>query len=215
MRIMGIDQGIANMGYSILDDKALVAYGYISTNNKETIEQRLYSIYSRVEELILEYNPEIICCEKLFYTAPSGESRNKSASIIYTNMITGVLTCLAGKYGIEFRMFVPSMVKKAICNNGVAKKEEVIAKIKSMYSVQTLKSKAEHVCDSISIAYTCNKQNEENPEIRENFLISLSDRKQKSEENKIKLKALEDKRIKKEETEKSQAVKKSQKEKKK
>ena len=43
-------------------------------------------------------------------------NRNKSASIIYTNMITGVLACLAGEFEIELRMFVPSKVKKAVCD---------------------------------------------------------------------------------------------------
>ena len=167
MYILGIDQGIANMGYSILNDDKLITYGCINTNSNDSLEERFFSIYSQVKILIEEFKPEIICCEKLFYTSPKAGNRNKSASIIYTNMITGVLTVLAGEFKIELRQFVPSKVKKAICNDGKAQKDDVISKIKSMYNVDSTKTKYEHVCDSIAIAYTCYSENISNPEIHE------------------------------------------------
>jgi crossover junction endodeoxyribonuclease RuvC len=197
LKILGIDQGIANMGYAMLEDENLIAYGYISTTNEDTVEQRFYKIFLRLEDIILEYEPEIICCEKLFYSSPSKGARNKSASIIYTNMITGVLACIAGKYNIELRMFVPSMIKKAICDDGTAKKDDVIAKINELYSIDTLKTKAEHVCDSIAIAYTCSKQNKEHPEIRDEYLKTLNEKEKNKQKKHERMNILEDKRAKK------------------
>ena len=169
MYILGIDQGIANMGYSILENDKLITYGCINTNSNDSLEERFFSIYSQIKILIEEFKPEILCCEKLFYTSPKAGNRNKSASIIYTNMITGVLTVLAGEFSIELRQFVPSKVKKAICNDGKAQKDDVIAKIKSMYNVDSAKTKYEHVCDSIAIAYTCYIENISNPEIHDEY----------------------------------------------
>jgi len=169
MRILGIDQGIANMGYSILEDDKLITYGCINTTSKDFLEERFFIIYSRIKKIIEEYKPEVICCEKLFYTSPKEGNRNKSASIIYTNMITGVLAALCGEFEIELRMFVPSKVKKAVCDNGKAEKDEMITKIKSLYTVESDKTKYEHVCDSIAIAFTCYVENKENPEIRAEF----------------------------------------------
>lgn len=169
MRILGIDQGIANMGYSILEDDKLITYGCINTTSKDFLEERFFVIYSRLKKIIEEYKPEIICCEKLFYTSPKEGNRNKSASIIYTNMITGVLAALCGEFSIELRMFVPSKVKKAVCNNGKAEKDDMITKIKSLYPVESDKTKYEHVCDSIAIAFTCYIENKEAPEIRKAF----------------------------------------------
>lgn len=169
MRILGIDQGIANMGYSILEDDKLITYGCINTTSKDFLEERFFVIYSRLKKIIEEYKPEVVCCEKLFYTSPKEGNRNKSASIIYTNMITGVLAALCGEFNIELRMFVPSRVKKAVCDNGKAEKDDMIAKIKSLYPVESEKTKYEHVCDSIAIAFTYYVENKESPEIREEF----------------------------------------------
>lgn len=182
MRILGIDQGIANLGYSILEEDKLITYGCINTNSKDIIEDRFFIIYDRLKSIIENYHPSIICCEKLFYTSPQKGNRNKSASIIYTNMITGVLSVLAGQFNIELRMFVPSKVKKALCDNGKAQKDEIITKIKSLYEVETDKTKYEHVCDSIAIAYTCYIENKENPSIRKEF----EDYKKTKEEKRLK-----------------------------
>lgn len=183
MRILGIDQGIANMGYSILEDDKLITYGCINTTSKDFIEQRFFIIYSKLKTIIEEYKPQVICCEKLFYTSPKEGNRNKSASIIYTNMITGVLAALCGEFNIELRMFVPSKVKKAVCDNGKAEKEEMISKIKSLYPVESEKTKYEHVCDSIAIAFTCYIENKENPEIRKEFEDNKTLRLKKINEN--------------------------------
>lgn len=179
MRILGIDQGIANMGYSILEDDKLITYGCINTTSKDFLEQRFFIIFSKLKTIIEEYKPEVICCEKLFYTSPKDGNRNKSASIIYTNMITGVLAALAGEFDIELRMFVPSRVKKAVCDNGKAEKDDMITKIKSLYPVEVDKTKYEHVCDSIAIAYTCYIENKETPEIRKEFEDNKNFRREK------------------------------------
>ena len=169
MYILGIDQGIANLGYSIFNDEELITYGCINTSSNDILAHRFYSLYLQIKDIILKYNPEIICCEKLFYTSPKMGNRNKSASIIYTNMITGVLACLAGEFEIELRMFVPSKVKKAVCDNGKATKDDVINKIVSTYGIDSKKTKYEHVCDSIAIAHTCFIDNKENGSIRKEF----------------------------------------------
>lgn len=154
MRILGIDQGIAHLGYSIVEDGELITYGCIVTTSKKNIQTRFFDIEQKLSEIIKTYNPEVICCEKLFYTAQKKGKRNKSASIVYTNMVTGVIITLAGKFNLLFEMFVPGQVKKSICDNGKATKDEVISKIKELYEIESPKANKEHICDSISIALT-------------------------------------------------------------
>lgn len=176
MYILGIDQGIAHLGYAVMKDKELIEYGCITTNSNDIIEQRFFSLYNDIKQLIIKYQPEAICCEKLFYTSPKAGNRNKSASIIYTNMITGVLAALCGEFEIELRQFVPSKVKKALCDNGKASKEDIEAKIASIYKVETEITKYEHVCDSIAIAYTCFIENENDSTLRNEFETYRNDR---------------------------------------
>jgi len=154
MRILGIDQGIAHLGYCILEDEELITYGCLTTTNKKSIQNRFYTIEDKLSDIIKEFSPEAICCEKLFFTPPRPGQRNKSASIVYTNMITGVIISLAGRFDLEFNMFVPGTVKKTICDNGRATKNEVIKKIGETYEIECPKSNKEHICDAISIAIT-------------------------------------------------------------
>ena len=169
MYILGIDQGIAHLGYAVMKDKKLIEYGCITTNSNDIIEQRFFSLYNDIKQLIIKYQPEAVCCEKLFYTSPKAGNRNKSASIIYTNMITGVLASLCGEFEIELRQFVPSKVKKALCNNGKASKEDIESRIASLYRVETETTKYEHVCDSIAIAYTYFIENDADKTARNEF----------------------------------------------
>jgi crossover junction endodeoxyribonuclease RuvC len=205
MIVLGIDQGLSDCGYSIIDfdldykgnekpigekEVKLIEYGIITTTSKEKIEKRIYKIASIIENAIIKYNPELICCEHLFYTPPAKGKRNKSSSIVNTNAITGVLIYMAGKYNIKFSSFIPGHVKKIICDNGKATKDDMISKITSFFEVECSKSKEEHICDSISIGITGAKDYKEDLKSNEETMKAeesvKKEKVKKNEENKTK-----------------------------
>lgn len=158
MKILGIDQGIANLGYAIIDEnEKLITYGCITTTSNESIEKRFEKIYIELSNIINEYEPDNISCEKLFFSTPGKGKRKKSASIVYTNMITGLIILLAGQFNMNLKMFVPGSVKKKITNNGKATKDEVIGVIEKKYDIKTSKTKKEHIFDALAIALTFNR----------------------------------------------------------
>ena len=71
MRILGIDPGLAIIGYGILDFKGnsfkTVSYGQINTPAKTPITDRLDMIYSQMSELIIKFKPDDIAFEELFF----------------------------------------------------------------------------------------------------------------------------------------------------
>lgn len=166
---IGIDQGIANCGYSVVklredDELEVLTSGTIVTKSTYPLSQRCLILFNEIKSLVEEYGAEIIGCEKLFFNPRQSDKkggRNKSASIVYTNMATGLLYLIAGQYQIPIKEFVPGTVKKALTGNGRAEKEEVEeAVIKAVVHTKEITEpnlnplKTSHESDAVAIGIT-------------------------------------------------------------
>ena len=71
MIILGIDPGLALMGYGVIEfDRGRyrpLTYGVISTAARAPMPQRLRTIYTGLKELISIYKPDDIAFEELFF----------------------------------------------------------------------------------------------------------------------------------------------------
>ena len=71
MKILGIDPGLAIVGYSIIehikDENTLITSGSIQTDKKKTDAERLYEIAIDMQTIIDKYKPDVASIEKLFY----------------------------------------------------------------------------------------------------------------------------------------------------
>ena len=71
MRIIGIDPGLARVGYGIIEieneKKILLDCGVIETGKDKKEEDRLYEIYKDLNELINNWNPTSAAVEKFFF----------------------------------------------------------------------------------------------------------------------------------------------------
>ena len=72
MRIIGIDPGLAIVGFAIIDlergKKTLIDVGVIRTAPELSISERLLEIYKDMEELLKEYKPEHCSIEQIFFS---------------------------------------------------------------------------------------------------------------------------------------------------
>ena len=70
MIILGIDPGLAIMGYGVIETDGsrhrLVQYGALTTEAKTPMPSRLLSIHTGVEQLLAIYKPDQIALEELF-----------------------------------------------------------------------------------------------------------------------------------------------------
>lgn len=168
---LGIDQGIAHCGYSVIEltpsnEMNILCSGTLITSSKTELTKRIESIYQTIKTLAEKYNVSIIGCEKLFFstkqkseTNPKG--RNKSASIVYTNMITGILYLIAGQQNIEIKEFVPGTVKKYVTGHGKASKEDVKKAVEQIVHGLDKNIETDHEGDSIAIGVTAVKYKKE------------------------------------------------------
>lgn len=161
--IVGIDQGLASCGYGVIrfkKDKKNISvdkvldYGVIKTTAKDLTQDRLVYIHNKLSKLVDDYSPIGIACERLFYSSPGEGKRKKSASIITTNMVTGLVILVAGENSLKFSDYVPSSVKKEVTGNGKASKDDMMAAIPKLLGLDDGVVKIEHQADALSIAYT-------------------------------------------------------------
>lgn len=132
---LGVDIGLANCGYAFVkgtpDNPIVIDSGVISTTSEDSLEYRIQQIYKKMKEKIDVYNPVKMVLERLFHNAPShsmgksGRVRNKSASILYTNMVSGIMLLLSAEKQMAWEDMVVGSWKKAYISKGNASKEEV------------------------------------------------------------------------------------------
>ena len=71
MRILGIDPGIATIGFGVVDSaegkQSLVQCGVITTPAHTSLSSRLSQIYDDMTELIELFKPDAVSVEELFF----------------------------------------------------------------------------------------------------------------------------------------------------
>lgn len=148
MFILGIDPGLAIVGWSILEsDKGRVrpvAYGAITTPAHTDIEARLLMIQNDLASIIEKYSPEEMAVEELFFT-------NNITTGIAVAQARGVILCTAHKLGVKIFEYTPLQVKQAVVGYGRAEKRQVIAMVTSLLKLPK-PPKPDDTADAVAIA---------------------------------------------------------------
>ena len=121
-RIIGLDPGLNNTGFGILDYKGsqikVVAYGLVTPPAKESIPNRLEYLNSHMNDLIDKFNPQSMAIEDSFY------SQNVKSAILL-GQARGVLLLSAASKGIPSMVYAPKKVKQSVTGSGSATKKQV------------------------------------------------------------------------------------------
>ena len=122
MRILGIDPGLATMGWGVLDAEAgksaLVECGALITPPEMPIQRRLHHLFTGVKELIVTYEPQEIVFEELFFAKNITTAMNVSAA-------RGVALCACADSGLPMYEYTPMQIKQAVTGYGSADKRQV------------------------------------------------------------------------------------------
>ncbi len=127
MRILGLDPSLSSTGWGIIEVNGnrlqYIADGFIPTNPKQSIEERLNIIFRSLCEVIETYKPAEAAIEKTFLNVNPDSSLKLS-------MARGVVVLVPGYYGIPLYEYEPNKVKKALVGVGRAAKEQVETMVK-------------------------------------------------------------------------------------
>ncbi len=155
MRILGIDPGLAIVGYCIVDiendEYILVTSGSIQTDKNKSDAARLFEIQTDVQTIIDSYKPDVASVEKLFYF-------KNQKTVIPVAEARGVILSVLEKNKIKIAEYTPIEVKQVITGYGRASKDEV-AKIVEMSIKYKKLPKLDDTLDSIAIALCYGRNN--------------------------------------------------------
>ena len=157
MRILGIDPGMAIVGYSVLEydgaEISLLHSGAIKTEPNKKDSERLLEIYKDMCTLIEKYEPEVASVEKLFFF------RNQK-TIIPVAQARGVIMMALEKFSIPSFEYTPIEVKQTLTGYGRADKKEVERMVKLTLDTDDLPH-LDDTIDSMAIAICHTRQNKE------------------------------------------------------
>ena len=148
LRILGIDPGIAIVGFGVLDcDKGkqtMVQYGAINTEAGLPLATRLVQIQTDLEQLILQFRPDEIAIEELFF------SKNITTGIAVAHG-RGIILYTAEKLGVPIYEYTPMQVKQAVVGYGLAEKRQVMDMVKRILKLKAV-PKPDDAADALAIA---------------------------------------------------------------
>lgn len=127
MRIMGIDPGIATIGFGVVDSdrnqQKLIQCGVISTPAHTSLSSRLAQIYEDVCQLLDLFKPDAVSIEELFFNT------NITTGIAVAHG-RGVILLACQKTGVQIYEYTPLQVKQSVVGYGRAEKAQVMDMVK-------------------------------------------------------------------------------------
>ena len=148
MRILGIDPGIAIVGFGLIEaDRGrtqLLNYGAITTPAGLPLARRLVQIEQDMEALIAQLKPDAIAVEELFF------SNNITTGIAVAHG-RGIILCTAEKSGVPLYEYTPMQVKQAITGYGKAVKKQIQEMTRIMLHLESV-PKPDDTADALGMA---------------------------------------------------------------
>ncbi len=149
VRIIGVDPGLVNTGYGVLDDDGRVQTpvegGVVKTDASEPLEQRLLTIYTDIRAVLTEFKPGAMAIEDLHARYQHGRTA------ILMGHARGVVCMAAAQAGIPVFHYPPARAKNMVTGSGRADKGQVQMAVAARLSMPAL-AKNEHVADAFAVA---------------------------------------------------------------
>ena len=148
MRILGIDPGVAIVGFGLIESDRgtlrMLQYGAITTPAGLPLAARLAQINRDIEELIGTFRPDEISVEELFF------SKNITTGIAVAHA-RGVILCAAEKKKIPIYEYTPMQVKQAVAGYGLADKKQVMDMTRRLLKLKSV-PRPDDAADALAIA---------------------------------------------------------------
>ncbi|MBQ3054146.1 MAG: crossover junction endodeoxyribonuclease RuvC [Clostridia bacterium] len=148
MIILGIDPGIAIMGYGVIEyignRYRTITYNSILTPAHTPDAERLKSIYSQLRNIIYEYKPDVCAIEKLYYN-------NNAKTVISVAQGRGVAMLAAANEGLKVYEYTPLQIKQALTGYGRADKKQMQQMTKMILGLDKV-PKPDDTADALAVA---------------------------------------------------------------
>lgn len=146
MIILGIDPGLANTGWGVVEfvsnSYRPVSYGTISTKASESIQKRVHTIAEDLGSIASRFSVDAVSMEDIFF------AKNISSAIPVAKVIGGILYKFES-LSIPVSLFSPIEIKSAITGVGRAEKEQVQKMVQVLLHLKEV-PKPDHAADALA-----------------------------------------------------------------
>ena len=129
MKILGIDPGMAIVGYSIIEydgcTPVLLHSGSIQTDKNQSDSKRLLEIFNDLSQIVEMYSPDCASVEQLFFF-------KNQKTIIPVAQARGVILLALQEHNVPIYEYTPLVVKQTITGHGRADKTMVKLMVKNL-----------------------------------------------------------------------------------
>ena len=150
MKILGIDPGLATVGWGVIDyvnGKArVVAYGAILASKDEDLPSRWKVIEEDLKVIIAKYKPDEVALEELFFN-------NNVTTAINVAQARGVILLTLVKECGKLYEYTPLQIKMALTGYGRADKHQIQEMTKLLLGLQSI-PRPDDAADALAIALT-------------------------------------------------------------
>lgn len=170
--ICGIDPGTNHLGFAVMEINiqtlainsihafTLVADRLVEDDDLIAIQHtdriaKIYALQQTLTDLYNYYNPFTICCESPYYNHFRPNAYGALVEIIYAIR----MSVINYNPNVRFQTYEPSIIKKAVGANAIAKKDGVKLAIKSRSDIIAkltvpIDTLDDHALDAIAVCYT-------------------------------------------------------------
>lgn len=153
MIILGIDPGIATIGYGLIESvngkNAVIDYGVISSPKSESLPVRLSIVEDSLKKLIEQYKPDEIAVEELFF------AKNVKTALNVAHARGVILLCANRECGKLFE-YTPLQIKQGLTGYGRADKNQIQQMVKILLNLKSI-PKPDDAADALAVAL-CHSQ---------------------------------------------------------
>lgn len=149
VKILGLDPSLSSTGWGVIEAKdnrlKYIADGFVKTDPKKPIEERLALLYKELCFVIETYAPDEASIEEIFLN-------ENPSSTIKLSEARGVVISVVGTHGLPLYEYEARKVKKALVGTGAALKNQVETMVKVL--LVGCKPKNNDSSDALAIAIT-------------------------------------------------------------
>jgi crossover junction endodeoxyribonuclease RuvC len=148
MRILGIDPGLATIGFGIIDVNGpitkVIDFGHIQTPKSLSNASRLNQIHSDLNEICQTWQPDVCAIEELYF------SKNTTTALKVAEA-RGVILHTVNRLGYPIFEYNPGQIKVAITGNGKAAKVEMQKMVALILKLKSI-PRPDDAADALAIA---------------------------------------------------------------
>ena len=149
MIILGLDPGLATLGYGVIEKDArgncrVVDYGVVLTPKDEGLPVRLAILEEGISKILDKFKPDEVAMEELFF------SKNITTGIAVAHARgVALLTCV--KACGKLYEYTPMQIKQALTGYGRADKKQMQSVVASLLQLKTV-PKPDDAADALGVA---------------------------------------------------------------